>query len=70
MKQFQKLAATKLRIAARVKGSFPYNFRACVIYAITGNIPFVSEILNKGRVVITAFCHLNNVSELKWLISV
>lgn len=34
------------------------------------NIPFVSEILNKGRVVITAFCNLNIVSELKWLISV
>ena len=52
------------------KGSFLYNFGACVIYAITKNIPFVSEILNKGRVVITAFCNLNIVSELKWLISV
>lgn len=70
MKQFEKIAATKLHIAARVKGSFPRNFRACEIYAVIGNTPSVSEILNKGRLVITAFCSLSIVSELKELISV
>lgn len=64
-KLFEKIAPTKLHIAARAKGSFPHNFRACVIYAITENIHSVSEIFNKGRVVIAAFYSLNIVSELK-----
>lgn len=64
-KQFEKIATTKLHIAARVKVSFPHDFRACVICAIIGNVPYVSEILNKGSVVITTSCSLNIVSELK-----
>lgn len=52
MKQLEKIATTRLHIAARARESFPYNFGACVIYAVTGNIPSVSDILNKGRLLL------------------
>lgn len=68
-KQFEKIAATKLHIAARAKGSVPHDFRGCVMYAITGTTPSVSD-FKQRRVVITAFCSPNIVSELKWLILV
>lgn len=53
VKQFEKIIATKSHITVRVKGFFQHNFRACLMYAIIGNIPSVSEILNKGMIVIT-----------------
>lgn len=51
-KQLEKIATTELHIAVRVKESFPYNFGVRVIYAATGNIPSVSDILNKGRLLL------------------
>lgn len=70
MKQFEKIVVIKLYIVVRVKGFFLYNFRVCVIYVVIGNIFFVLEILNKGRLVIIVFCSLSIVFELKELILV
>lgn len=70
MKQFEKIVVIKLYIVVRVKGFFLRNFRVCVIYVVIGNIFFVLEILNKGRLVIIVFCSLSIVFELKELILV